>query len=259
MHSLLVYLQKKWFNLTWKGCINSSPKCWVNKFQVFSKHFVQILNLCWHLWGLLDSESWKVPQKTASMSIFNIIMNSFSFHSLSFQAFFGCKYLAVSKMKTTPPPKQSRLFRNDAYFLQHVWKSHSEVVTGFDTPIVMKPAQLIKGRGNFQFSHEKHPKLERSGFLQPASSYALLRLQQVHVWEGGSRWWDCVFQSATLKTCVLLPNTRMFLSKCKFAYLRIEDVKVKTKAFTSFLNFMQNSQRWQWLTAVAPPSLLRKM
>lgn len=45
----------------------------------------------------------------------------------------------------------------------------------------------------------------------------------------------------------------MFLSWCKTVYLRAEDVKVKTKAFVSFWNMMQNTRRWQWLTAVLPP------
>lgn len=48
-----------------------------------------------------------------------------------------------------------------------------------------------------------------------------------------------MFHSATLKGYVLLPNRRMLLSKCKFAYLCAEDVKVKIKAFMSFLNFIQ--------------------
>lgn len=141
-------------------------------FQALSKHFVQIIASVDTHKALLDSESsCKVPQKTAMTSILKIITNRFSFYSFSCQASFGCKYLAVCKMKTTPSPKQSRLFRNDAYFLQYVWKSHIEVVTGFDAPIVMKPTRLINDRGNFQFSREKHPKLERSGFLLPASSY----------------------------------------------------------------------------------------
>lgn len=52
-----------------------------------------------------------------------------------------------------------------------------------------------------------------------------------------------MFQSATLKSYVLLLNTRMFLSKCKKAFLHAEDVKVKTKSFMSFMNSMQKSQR----------------
>lgn len=134
-------------------------------------------------------------------------------------------------METTPSPKQSRLFRNDAYFLQCVWKSQSEVVTGFDAPVVVKPTGLINGRGNFQFSHEKTPQTGTVWvFLLPASPYMVLQLQQVHVWEGRLGWWDCMFQSATLKTFVLLPNARMFLSKCETVYLHAGDEKVKTKS-----------------------------
>lgn len=122
----------------------------------------------------------------------------------------------------------------------------------------MKPTRLINGRGNFQFSHEKHPNLEQSGFCLPSSTYMVLQLQQVHVSEGGLCWLDCMFESATLKSYVLLLNTRMFLSKCKKAYVHAEYVKVKTKSFMSFLNVMQNSQCWQWLAAVPPPLLLQK-
>lgn len=38
----------------------------------------------------------------------------------------------------------------------------------------------------------------------------------------------CMFQSATLKSYVLLPNTRMFLSECKSVYLHAVDVSTKS-------------------------------
>lgn len=136
-----------------------------------------------------------VPQTTAILSTLEVIMNRLSFRSFSFQAVFGSKYLPVCKMKTTASPKRSRLFRNYALFFLFSSSSMGGFVAGFDAQILMKnQTRLINDSGNFQFSRENTPNWECFGCDKCMSERA------------GRVWWDCVFQSATLKRFVLLPR-----------------------------------------------------
>lgn len=144
-------------------------------------------------------------------------------------------------MKTTPSPKQSRLFRNDTYFSlwhQRIWKSHNEVVTGFDAPTVMKTNSTHKWLWKLSIQPWKTPKnwsglgflYQPAGFMAAASACLSGRL-------GELCWWGCMFQSATLKSHILLPNAKMFLSKCKMAYLRAWRCESKNKSIYKLFDF----------------------
>lgn len=135
------------------------------------------------------------PQTTAILSTLEVIMNRLSFRSFSFQAVFGSKYLPVCKTKTTASPKRSRLFRNYALFFcfpPPVWEVSSQaLMLKFSCK---NQTRLINDSGNFQFSRENTPNWECFGCDKCMSERA------------GRVWWDCVFQSATLKRFVLLPR-----------------------------------------------------
>lgn len=159
-----------------------------------------------------------VPQTTAILSTLEVIMNRLSFRSFSFQAVFGSKYLPVCKMKTTASPKRSRLFRNYALFFvfllqygrfrRRLWCSNSHE----------KPNSAHKWQWKLSIQPWKHPKL------------GMFRLRQVHVWEGGSRLVRLRVSVGHFKEiCFIAKTQECLLSKCKFAYLRAGDVKVKTK------------------------------
>lgn len=160
-----------------------------------------------------------VPQTTAILSTLEVIMNRLSFRSFSFQAVFGSKYLPVCKMKTTASPKRSRLFRNYALFFLFSSSSMGGFVAGFDAQILMqKPNSAHKWQWKLSIQPWKHPKL------------GMFRLRQVHVWEGGSRLVRLRVSVGHFKEiCFIAKTQECLLSKCKFAYLRAGDVKVKTK------------------------------
>lgn len=165
--------------------------------------------------ALQDSESsFKEPQK----ALWRV-----STPLQTFQDFFGCKYLAVCKRKTTLSPKQSKLLRKDA---RCVWKSRRAVVTDFDAPIVTKPTRLINDRGNFQLSHENAPIWKRLRFFFAPALTWFYSCNKCMSASAGRHVSVCHFKDS----CFITKHKNVSVS----AYLHAEDVKVKTKAFMSW-------------------------
>lgn len=151
-----------------------------NAESLFSKHFAPNLKLRTMTrprsgrWKLLQSGTENCHYECLRSQWTDLLSTLFFF---SFPSIFGCKYLAVSEMKTAPSTKTIRIFQE--------WCLLSPICFGnlHSESLIWNRHGLINDRGNFQFKKKTgavwvsstHPS-SSSGFLSlMAATSACLR------------------------------------------------------------------------------------